>query len=146
MGKINELKENRDIVLYYETEFIKDHEYLFTFRKIKDGKFISDQSILELWEEKLEEISWVNPDADFKYALKVYDRQDGYFTSIAPVILCDGKDVVTKEFIEKLFNDLKDPIDRQVIKPNKYAQEFNEILRENGFTRQLVGGGCYIRI
>ena len=146
MAKIKELKDNEDIILYYETDFIKDHEYLFTFRKTEDGRFISDEGVLELWEDKLEEISWVNPNADFKYALEVYDRHDGYFTSIAPVILCDGKEVVTKEFIEKLFNDLKDPIERELIKPNMYAQEFDKILRENGFTRQLVGGGCSIKI
>ncbi len=146
MSKIKELKENKDIILYYETEFIKDHEYLFTLRKTEDGRFISDNSVLELWEDKLKEVSWVNPNEDFKYALEVYDKQDGYFTSIAPVILCDGKSEVTKEFIIKLFNDLKNPIEREVMKPNKYAQEFNKILSENGFDRQLVGGGCSIKI
>ena len=108
---IKELRENENAILFYESDTIKDHEYLITLRQTQDGRFISDDSVLELWVKSLGEKTWVNPNLDFKYALEVYDKRDGYFTSIAPVILCDGKDEVSIEDIESLFKDIKVPIE-----------------------------------
>lgn len=146
MNKVKELVEKEYIILFHESDIIKDVEYLFTLRQKRAGEFISDESILDLWLNSLDEISWVNPNTDFKYALEVYEKRHGYFTSIAPVILCDEQEELTLESVEKLFKDLKKPIEKQVEKSNELTQEFGHVLESNGFNRQLIGGGCSVKI
>lgn len=143
---VKELKDNEYTVLFYKEVRIKDYKYLLTLRQTQDSSFISDESVLDLWLRTLDEISWVNPNMDFKYALEVYDRKDGYFTSIAPVILCNNEGLVTKKNVEKLFKDLSVPIEKELVLSNEYTKEFGRVLRENGFDKQFIGGGCSIKI
>ncbi len=153
MSRIKEFVEKGYTVLFYEEDTIKDREYLFTLRQTQDGEFISDKSILDIWQDSLDEISWVDSNTDFKYALEVYYKKNGYFTSLAPVILCDTKeascfkeDELNLEKIEKLFKDLKKPIEKQVDKLNEFTKEFGKALESNGFKKQFIGGGYSVRI
>lgn len=145
MANIRELKNEGYTVLFYEIDTIKDDEYFFTFRQTQDGNFISDESILKLWENSLENLSWVNPNLDLKYALEIYERKNGYFRSIAPVILCNNEKFDVSS-LKKLFKDLKRPIEKEVVTSNEYTKEFGKILKEHGFVKQFIGGGCSMKI
>lgn len=146
LPRVKELVENGYTILFHESDTIKDTEYLFTLRQTQDGEFISDQSILDLWLNSLDKVSWVNPGENFKYALEVYQKRKGYFESIAPVILCDGETNLSLDKVEELFKDLKKPIDKQVYRSNELTQEFGKALEIIGFNKQRVGGGCSIKI
>ena len=145
MDSIKQVKHDDYTVLFYEQDTIKDDQYFFTLRQTQNGSFISDDSILELWRDSLQEMSWVNPNLDFKYALEIYEQKDGYFRSIAPVILCNN-DSFNTEDVKKLFKSLKTPIEKEVVMSNDYTKEFGKILKEHGFIKQFIGGGCSMKL
>lgn len=145
MKKISTLKNDGDIIVYYSQVQVDDKDYLITLRYSEDGRFISDDSILDLWQDRLDQISWVNPNMSQRFALEVYDRRDGYFNSIGPVIISERRDQIDDEFLKSFFSDVEDKIEEGK-SSSTYESDFLQVLDSNNFNNHFVGGGCSIKI
>jgi hypothetical protein len=146
MEQIVRLKSGDKTVLYYREAELWNEHYFITMRERHGGKFISDESIMELWKGTLEDMSWVEPNVNQSYALEVYGKEDGYFVSIAPVIICDFPVKIGEGRLGQLFRRIESVLSQQLKDPEKYEEMFKEELKTLGFTDIIVGGGCKIQM
>lgn len=146
MEQIIRFKEKDETILYYRENVIWSEPYLITMRESDDGKFISDESIMNIWKGTLETVDWVMPNMNQKYALEVYNMSNDYFTSIAPVIICDFPVKIGEGRLGQLFRRIESIISQQLNDSVKYGELFKNELELLGFTDIVVGGSCKIKI
>lgn len=146
MNKVRVLSVKESPVLFYRECKIGGQEYLITLRYSTDGKFISDDSILELWLDKLSEPSWVDPSMVQKFALEVYDKRDNRFNSLGPVIITDTEEGIGEELLDSIFSQIEDILALDTCTGKNFEKECLEVLTRAGFKNHFVGGGCSIPI
>lgn len=146
MKNISILKADEQAVLFYRESEVDGESYLLTLRHSTDGRFISDDSILELWLGNLSEPTWVNPNMVQRFALEVYDKKNGKFSSVGPVIITDTEYKVTEELLEAVFSQVEKVIASEISTAKGFEKECLSILSKEGFENHFVGGGCSIPI
>lgn len=146
MKKIKVLNVAEEPVLFYREYQVEEESYLITLRHSTDGRFISDDSILELWLGKLSEPTWVNPNMVQRFALEVYDKKGGRFNSIGPVIITDTDYRITEDLLDAVFTQIERAIASEISTAKGFEKECLSILSKEGFENHFVGGGCSIAI